>query len=404
MEVPKRTSTKIQVSKNKKKGWKKHSNIDDIEEFLEDKRFEERIGGPISEKPDENLFFVDKKESDNVFKLSKKKSILDDLKCFSALKNSSQVPPPIKVNCVQPSSKKRKNIIKKIITRKITQPKIKKENEKEFYDVWNAKENDLSTESNLDKDLIDYIEETTKKKPPKTPVHRYQKPSLLPAVEIPPSGTSYNPDYNDHTKLLLDVVKMELQYEKEHKKIERALTEKFPTIDEAPTEKTWLEEMSQGLKTKNNEQQEEENTEDSESSETDLISCNPPVRFDDKKSKQKRRKEMELKEKMKKKKQMKLENKRINEIYRLRSIKNDLLKNEERSQEKQMKKDQLLIEKMYQPRILSQYKYEKPDPEFNLREELTGELRTIKVVGNIMEDRYKSFQRRNIIEPRIRQK
>lgn len=32
------------VSKNKKKAWRKHTDISEYEEFLDDKRFEERIG------------------------------------------------------------------------------------------------------------------------------------------------------------------------------------------------------------------------------------------------------------------------------------------------------------------------------------------------------------------------
>ncbi|XP_067137548.1 ribosome biogenesis protein NOP53 isoform X1 [Centruroides vittatus] len=404
MEVTKKSS-KARFSKNKKKGWKKHCNIDDVDEFLEDKRLEERSGGPVSEKPNDEIFFIDKDKEFNEIKIpSKKKDILDDLKCFSALKNPSKVLPPIHVNVIQPLSKKRNKISKnknRLLKKQIKQTKvlhseIKKENDV-VYDIWSSKENNSSVEKELDKDLIYYINETTKKRLPKVPNHRYQKPSLLPAVEVPPPGASYNPEYIDHIKLLSEVVKNELEYEKDHKKIERALTEKFPTIDEAPTEKTWLEEMSQGLKTENTE-------DDEENDEVGAISRNPPVRFDDKKSKQKRRREKEMKEKLKEKKKRKLENKRINEIYRLRSIKKDLVNLEKKIEDKQIKKDERLIKRMYRPHTLSKYKYEAPDPEFNLGEELTGELRTIKVVGNILEDRYKSFQRRNIIEPRIRQK
>ena len=32
------------VSKNKKKSWRKYTDIKEIEEFLDNKRFEERVG------------------------------------------------------------------------------------------------------------------------------------------------------------------------------------------------------------------------------------------------------------------------------------------------------------------------------------------------------------------------
>jgi len=59
---------------------------------------------------------------------------------------------------------------------------------------------------------------------------------------------------------------------------------------------------------------------------------------------------------------------------------------------------------MYNPKTLSAHKYEPPDIEVNLTEEITGSMRTLKAEGNLLEDRYKSLQRRNLIEPRIKQK
>ncbi len=32
------------VSKNKKKNWRKHTDIEDVEEYLEDQRLQERTG------------------------------------------------------------------------------------------------------------------------------------------------------------------------------------------------------------------------------------------------------------------------------------------------------------------------------------------------------------------------
>jgi len=42
--------------------------------------------------------------------------------------------------------------------------------------------------------------------------------------------------------------------------------------------------------------------------------------------------------------------------------------------------------------------------EIKLSNELTGNLRSIKPEGNLIEDRYKSLQKRNVIETRVKHK
>ena len=70
----------------------------------------------------------------------------------------------------------------------------------------------------------------------------------------------------------------------------------------------------------------------------------------------------------------------------------------------QEKRDKIRAIKEKEPKQLSKRKFEPLDLEFNLVEELNGNLRCIKPEGNILEDRYKSFQRRNVIEPTVRQR
>jgi hypothetical protein len=41
---------------------------------------------------------------------------------------------------------------------------------------------------------------------------------------------------------------------------------------------------------------------------------------------------------------------------------------------------------------------------FQLSEELTGSLKSLKPEGNLLTDRFKSMQKRNIIETRVKQK
>merc|ERR1711881_208054 len=48
------------ASKKNKKSWRKNTDIDDVNEFLEDQRLEERLGGAFDERADDELFIVDK--------------------------------------------------------------------------------------------------------------------------------------------------------------------------------------------------------------------------------------------------------------------------------------------------------------------------------------------------------
>merc|ERR1711936_1096741 len=61
-------------------------------------------------------------------------------------------------------------------------------------------------------------------------------------------------------------------------------------------------------------------------------------------------------------------------------------------------------EKLHGPIRLSNYKYEPQEIEIKLSDELTGNLRNLKQEGSLLEDRFKSMQRRNMIEVRVKQK
>merc|ERR1712130_864766 len=85
-------------------------------------------------------------------------------------------------------------------------------------------------------------------------------------------------------------------------------------------------------------------------------------------------------------------------------IKKQLKSDESKTLEKQEKKKAAAEEKLLGPVRLSNYKYEPQEIEIKLSEELTGNLRNLKQEGSLLEDRFKSMQRRNMIEVRVKQK
>merc|ERR1712227_301542 len=92
------------------------------------------------------------------------------------------------------------------------------------------------------------------------------------------------------------------------------------------------------------------------------------------------------------------------EISRIKSIKKQLKSGESKTLERQEKKKAAAEEKLLGPVRLSNYKYEPLEIEIKLSDELTGNLRNLKQEGSLLEDRFKSMQRRNMIEVRVKQK
>jgi len=56
------------------------------------------------------------------------------------------------------------------------------------------------------------------------------------------------------------------------------------------------------------------------------------------------------------------------------------------------------------PDSITGYKFEEQDLDLKLSDELTGNLNSLKPEGNLLIDRYKSMQKRNIVETRVKQK
>jgi len=226
-----------------------------------------------------------------------------------------------------------------------------------------------------------------------------------------PSGASYNPAYDDHQNLLAEALKIEKERVKKEERVTRATDEKFPSAQDAPNEVTWLKEMSSGLfDDTNTDTRTETNTETTTQTEEFTgeelmrLSNNPPVRREDKKTEKQRRKEKEAELKKQTAMKEKKEKIRKQEIFRLKSVKREVRKRmldlDAKSAERQVKKELT----KNRTKKLGRIKFVEPTIAVKLSEELEGSLRLLKPEGHVLEDQFKSLQRRNIIEPRLRAK
>merc|ERR1711963_912042 len=124
---------------------------------------------------------------------------------------------------------------------------------------------------------------------------------------------------------------------------------------------------------------------------------NPPVSRDNRKTKKQKRVKREIAEQLKDKRSLTDAKQRENMVLRIPTLKAEIRKQEAKEQEEQ--------EQMkFKTKRLGEIKYEEPEVELKLSDELVGSLREVKPEGHMLKDVYKSLQRRNILEPRIRQK
>lgn len=265
------------------------------------------------------------------------------------------------------------------------------------YDIWTQENNDKDLNGYAywcTSDTVRHTLHNTGKKRKHIPYTIREKTSLLPAVEPPHPGTSYNPSVKDQREVIEIIAEKEKKLKKEEKHIERVTTKLFTSLPEHKIQKEWLKEMSGGLiPTK----------EDQEVVEGDYSTVNPPVE-NKKKTLQKRRKLREAEALKEQIKQKKLEKRKISDIYKLKKFKEEIKKKEEETLKNMEKRKIKLEQKPFMTKKLGKIKFEEPDVEFTRNEDLRGTLRESLPAGNLLVDRYKSLQKRNVIEPLLKQK
>ncbi|KAF5895304.1 ribosome biogenesis protein NOP53, partial [Clarias magur] len=398
------------VNKNKKKNWNKYSDVQDVEEFLEDVRLQERATGSlIADKPDECLFFVDTGEKKSVPKPEavKKGKRSKPLRIDLILQPDSHIPAPKDILAYQrPNAKKLRRMAEKaeklaamgvlprrerlLQLRKTAQTHVKekppnsKDPSRSFYDLWGAESPDSADP---------YYLEQTKKKLVTRPKKLNEKPSVLPAVEVIGPGGSYNPDFLSHQTLLLAAHEAEVKKVKVEEKLKRQVAVKKTDI---ATEESIFNEQVEGLI----EEDEEETKTETEHAETD-VAVGPTAQPEKKTERQRKREKAERIKELKKKAERKMLDSR-QQLFQLRSIGADVKKRELKTKARRIKRQAKQEAEKTLPRRLGRLRFQAPDLEVQLSDELAGSLRKLKPEGSVLKDRFMSLQKRNLIEPRER--
>ncbi|XP_017485669.1 PREDICTED: glioma tumor suppressor candidate region gene 2 protein-like [Rhagoletis zephyria] len=421
---------KLKVSRNKKKSWRKHTDIKEIEDFLENKRFEERVGVAAAEVKDEDLFMIEKTGDDKAYQekletmqkrqeaisveSSRLRGLSNGYKLYGKLESSSNVPAvrskeaprdrrktvhndPLKLEKLWTDKQANITAARKAKTAKAAAYADPKKNFKTF-DLWDEGNSKPNSELTREDVLVH--------PPPKlkVPARLRNKPSLLPAVEVPVGGQSYNPHRDDHKQLILEAANKEMEKINEENKWAKKVDKYFVSKQQAAiNNKELIDEMSQGLGLGDNEDEEAGKMTTAEDL-AEIAQFAKLVKGSEKKTKQQRRREALARQEKKAKEAEKKLKQKENEIFRLKTFKKELNERDRRMARRSEMRAQRHIESLYKPKKLSKYKFEESEIPLNLPGEVSGSLRTVKAQGNLLEDRFKSLQKRNIIEPRVPQK
>lgn len=139
---------------------------------------------------------------------------------------------------------------------------------------------------------------------------------------------------------------------------------------------------------------------DSENEEYSAI--NPPVK-NKKKTVKQRRKQKEQLELKKALLEAKREKRKIADIYKLKFIAKQIQRNEAKTKLLQEKRKKAEEYKKKEAKRLGALKFEEEDLEFTTADDLSGNLRNLRSKGNLLLDRFKSLQKRSVLQPTVRQ-
>lgn len=227
----------------------------------------------------------------------------------------------------------------------------------------------------------------------KVPTSLKKKPNLVPAVQVPESGFSYNPSLPDYASLVSKVVSKEVAREKSEQRIQRSVTSHYQPKSRTQIENEYMEEMTQGL---------DSTDEPDESVEVETSVRKKVIRAEDRKTKAQRNREMRIRRAMEESRSKKAEAKRAKQPLGLPKLMKQIKEQELESQRRQK------LRQVRKVRLLSQPKKKVmdllPDQAIPAAADLTGSLRKVKVAANHLEDRFKSIVARNLVEPPVSRK
>ncbi|XP_030378739.1 ribosome biogenesis protein NOP53 [Scaptodrosophila lebanonensis] len=413
---------KKRISKKNKSAWRK-TDIQDVEQFLEDQRQEERIG-TFADKKDADLFVVDAtpQKVKPIILTPKEKRKLNakkPMRSHQALENTSKVQDPIvKRNHVK-QKKNGRNIELEVCNptkgrhrqansdraryyEKLDQRLAdKNSNLKTAKDIWQVEDfrdkiPGLKDEKGwISRELALHITGNVGRKVVKTHESLRHSTTKAKKFEPPHPGLSYNPSLEAHQDLLAKVVDREEGIIKTEKHLQRVTTRMFSKVTPEQRDLRRLMEMSEGVGDEADEVVENEDKAD-ENDDKAYHTVNAPVE-NKKKSKHARRNELKQKELKRQHEAKKALKKQTADLLRIKSIRAEVDAEAEELNELKKHRKKVAEKKKFEPKRLGRHKFVEPDIDVNMPEDIAGNLRNVKPESSLLKDRFQNMQKRNIL-------
>eukprot|EP01122_Echinamoeba_exundans_P014671 TRINITY_DN668_c0_g2_i1.p1 TRINITY_DN668_c0_g2~~TRINITY_DN668_c0_g2_i1.p1 ORF type:complete len:463 (+),score=132.97 TRINITY_DN668_c0_g2_i1:16-1404(+) len=391
-----------------KRQWRGIDTTDIEDENLRQQQ-ELLAGGPLNKRKTEDLAYVDKGGKSNI-QLSadeRKRRAQEKVLTVDKMIQPNPHTKPLKVG---PGPKAKPTKKRKAPTASSAADSTAPSDE--FFDLWGDAIGSPSSSSSAKQPVASTSsadsEADADTPAPKRAKRNTAKPSSVPAVEVAQPGASYHPAPDDHQELLAQAIAFRLRQQDAEKKRQRALRRGAVlrmTADgiggDAPQVNT--DDMSDE---EDEDGQDKPQTTDDDAMDAESEHVNQP--WTGEKTKQERNRELRRKAhelkviEAKQKKQFKQQLEKLPEI-----IKEIEDKEAEQKQRQQIKSIKMSSEPAdIKPKKLGPYKYEEPEPDYLLSEQLPESLRTLNNANkfSLLRDRFQSLQKRNIIEPRVKQR
>ena len=372
-------------SKNRKKSWKKIVGTGEVNNYFSNVNFDIRFGGSINSRPDTQLFKLSKAPHESSAPLTAPTKIQKS--CIHFYPDTSVQ--PIKLPTRSPRQAANSALCKKraIALRPRAQPQIGKKRAR--LREWEMFRNPLWTDESppavaCDSDFPQHVEEIVRPRRVRVPDSllsaRRERP-LVPAVLLPDPGASYRPGEEEHGRLLERVERGEARRLRAERRVRNSLRG-MRRLSAREMEREKERQMMEGLG---------EVARRSDSGESDGSTA-APAAINTRKKKKKKRKGIALE----RKKETLERDKRRLEKRQSEDIRNIV------SLTKRLDSEVSIKRKRSAPltKKLGRLRYREAPRDFQLSSEIAASLRGLVSEGSLLRDRYKSLQKRNIIEVR----
>ncbi|XP_052899257.1 ribosome biogenesis protein NOP53 [Anopheles moucheti] len=363
--------SKKHVSRKLKSSWRKHIDISDVDQFLEEQRQDERVGSQLSEKPSVELFREENKPIKPKISLREiRKKKFDELpRSLLPLVNTSNVGDPI----VKRNIKKNRDPRIPVTPAPV---RIKRRGRPSGIaaataeDIW-AKDTVVPEELKnewISQDLVNHTLRHVGKLLVTNVPARMDKPQRHVPLDkkLPNEGISYNPAIDDYIQLKNKVVRQEQAIIRKEQHFDRVVTKMFVKTTQEDKQQTALKEMSEGLLNKEKCESEDEHATEDAIPAAVVAKRKKPIT----KAKKRARELQDQEEKL-----IQVELNKLMEIDRLAAIKKEIREKERKTiykAKQRVKKKQALQDKIKLP------------IDFVEPEQLSGSLRTIKPLNNLL--------------------